>query len=138
MKTLFYCVLILFATHCFATEVTIHIKDVKVTDGDIYISAWDSEAKWIEHTNPVAWTRAKAEVPQTSITVELPEGSYAFSVYHDVDGNQQMSYNAQSLPIEPWGLSNDAPAESAPPSWDDLVVEIIGDAMTIEISLRQL
>lgn len=120
----------------YATELTVLINNVTSSEGEIYISAWDSEAKWIEHTNAVSWTRSSAAAPYTTITLELPEGHYPFSIYHDIDGNQPMTYDNQGLPTEPWGLSNDATVKDGPPKWQDLVVTVEVDRLTIEITLR--
>ncbi len=71
-----------------------------------------------------------------SIALELPAGRYAFSVYHDVDGNGQMNKNAFGLPAEPVGLSNRHVPRFGPPRYRKAEVSITADTGSIYITLN--
>ena len=67
----------------------------------------------------------------------LGEGRlYPSPVFHDVNGNGEMDTNLLGLPLEPWGVSNNAKSNFGPPSWEDIRFEIpaAGTQQTIELN----
>lgn len=47
------------------------------------------------------------------------ESVYAVSVVHDLDSNQKLKTDAFGVALEPWGVSNNAPASSfGPPTFE--------------------
>lgn len=52
------------------------------------------------------------------------EGTYAVSVVHDLDANQKVKMDAFGIALEPWGVSNNAPASSfGPPGFEQAKVD---------------
>jgi uncharacterized protein (DUF2141 family) len=51
-----------------------------------------------------------ADVIDTGLefTVELLEGEYAISLYHDVNGNNKLDTGLYGIPVEGYGFSNHA------------------------------
>ena len=135
MKTTACILALLFASNSFAAELTIKIKNVKNDVGTIYIGIFDKKENWPDG-KPFREFSTEAEVDVTTITVEIPEGRYAVSVYHDLNGNEEMDYNAIRMPKEPWGVSNDAPARFGPPKWDRMAFDVGSEPITTEFSLN--
>lgn len=135
MKATTYILALLIASSSLAAELTIKINNVKNDSGTIYIAVWDTEENWPDG-KPFREFSTSAELGVTSITVEIPEGTYAVSVYHDLNGNEQMDYNALRMPKEPWGVSNDAPARFGPPKWKRMTFDIGSEPLTTEFSLK--
>ena len=48
----------------------------------------------------------------------VPDGEYAIMVLHDLNGNEQMDFEANGMPKEDYGLSNNS-LGYAPPTWED-------------------
>lgn len=135
MKSIAYILALLIASNSLAAELTIKIKNVKNDTGTIYIAVWNQEENWPDG-EPFHALTASAESDVTTVTVEIPEGTYAVSVYHDLNGNEQMDYNALRMPKEPWGVSNDAPARFGPPKWNRMTFELGSEPFTTEFSLK--
>ncbi|MBL6715485.1 MAG: DUF2141 domain-containing protein [Pseudomonadales bacterium] len=67
-------------------------------------------------------------------TFELPGGTYAVGVFHDVDGDEALSKNFLGIPKEPFGFSNNVRGRFGPPSFKDASISITGK-MAITIAL---
>ncbi len=61
----------------------------------------------------------------------LQPGRYAIRVFHDVDGDGQMSTNPFGIPTEPFAFSNDARGAFGPAAWSDAAFEVAGEAATV-------
>ena len=70
---------------------------------------------------PVAKGTAKAEFKN------LPPGTYAISVYHDVNNNNKMDANFIGVPKEQTGASNNAKGKMGPPAFKDAKFALTGD-----------
>ena len=50
---------------------------------------------------------------------DIPEGTYAVSIFHDENDNGKMDTNFLGIPSEDYGCSNDASGFLGPPKWED-------------------
>ncbi|MCY4129219.1 MAG: DUF2141 domain-containing protein [Gammaproteobacteria bacterium] len=135
MKSIAILLTLLVATSSFAAELVIKIKNVKDDTGTVYIAIWTDEESWPDG-KPFRELNTTAELDVTTVRVEIPEGTYAVSVYQDVNDNGEMDYNALRMPKEPWGVSNDAPARFGPPKWKRMIFEVGSEPFTAELSLK--
>ena len=135
MKTIAYVLAMLVTSSSFAAELVIKIKNVKHDASTIYIAIFANEENWPDG-EPFRALSTPAETDVTTVSVEIPEGTYAVSVYQDINGNGQMDYNALRMPKEPWGVSNDAPARFGPPKWKRMTFHLGSEPFTAEFSLK--
>ncbi|UUZ49269.1 DUF2141 domain-containing protein [Massilia sp. B-10] len=49
---------------------------------------------------------------------DLPEGEYAFAVYHDANANGQMDKNLLGIPTEDYAFNNNAVGKMGPPKFE--------------------
>lgn len=136
MKFLTAILCLIFATSGLAAELTIKIKNVAESNGVIYIALWQDESEWPDGTHTIGMRR-DAQAPETTLTIEVEEGTYAISVFHDLNGNAKMDRNLMRMPKEAWGVSNDVPARFGPPEWEKMTFEVGADGYTAELSLNQ-
>lgn len=67
---------------------------------------------------------------------EIPDGTYAISVYHDENDNDEFDRVFGMIPKEDYGNSNNVPPRFGPPKWEDALFEIKDDKITqIEIKI---
>ncbi len=135
MKTIAYISATFFALHAFAAEIVIKIQEIKKTEGVILVALYDNADNW-PAGEPFRALQVDVQTPETTVFIEVPEGTYAVSVLQDLNGNGAMDYNAIRMPKEPWGVSNDAPARFGPPKWDRMRFEVTAEGRTVELSLR--
>ena len=85
-------------------EVTILVSGIGDPVGNIVVTAFDNDDDWLE--KPVVEESIALSEGMESplpITLSLAPGSYAFQVYHDLDGNGEMKTNFIGIPKEPTG-----------------------------------
>lgn len=70
------------------------------------------------------------------IVDDLPFGTYAVLVHHDVNGNGKMERHWYGKPKEPSGVSNDPPPRMGPPKFDAAKFEFKEDQQTIVIAVK--
>jgi uncharacterized protein (DUF2141 family) len=66
---------------------------------------------------------------------DLPPGTYAVAVAHDVNVNHKVDKNFMGIPKEQWGMSNNPHALIKAPSFNTAHFEIKSD-MEIHVSLQ--
>jgi uncharacterized protein (DUF2141 family) len=67
---------------------------------------------------------------------EVPDGRYAVSVAHDVNGNGKVDANMVGQPTEPWGTTNAVRPRFRPPRFDEAAITISGDAAVRTITVQ--
>jgi uncharacterized protein (DUF2141 family) len=67
---------------------------------------------------------------------DVPEGTYAVSIGHDVNGNKRVDTNFIGLPIEQWGVSNNAQPTLRAPRFDEASFKVAADAKEVVIDIK--
>ncbi len=70
----------------------------------------------------------KATVTFTNVT----PGVYAITLFHDKNGNKQMDFEANGMPIEMYGVSNNV-MSFGPPQWSDAKFDVEEEALVFDI-----
>lgn len=113
---------------------TVHVKNLKNTDGKLEITLFDSESSFLQKG-----IQQVVQIEDRSIvTIQfkgLVQGIYAISVVHDEDGNGEMNTGFLGIPIEDYGFSNNAKGRFGPPSFEQTKFQISGDQQ-IEININ--
>ncbi len=80
----------------------------------------------------------KPEAKKGSCTFQgYKPGTYAVSVMHDLNGNDDLDTSMVGRPQEPWGVSNDAPPHRfSPPEFDECSFKYEGGKKVIKIKLQ--
>lgn len=121
-------------TNAEAADLTIEVSGVAEAKGDVFVSLFNKAEGWMR--KGVAAGMAKAEIGSVKVSFpNLPEGDYAASVIHDVNGNKKLDANAIGMPIEPYGFSNDAAGNFGPPTYEQAKFKLGPDATSIKIKL---
>ena len=87
------------------------------------------------------YLRVVAGIQQNTATLVfpgLPQGSYAVTVFHDENGNNDLDHNFLHMPAEPLGFSNGFKLSlfSGMPSFDKLRFAFGANAESLEISVK--
>ncbi len=100
---------------------TVNITGIKSIKGNVYVYLYTSEEGF-----PIKISKAnsfkKAKVISNSVTVylkNLKPGTYAVSVYQDIDTNGKINQNFLGIPKEPVGVSNNVESFMGPPKYED-------------------
>jgi len=118
-------------------ELTINITGIKENKGVIRVGVFKTEADYKQKANQFRQGSYPAE--GKSITVKyqnVPPGTYAIIVYHDINNNDQNDSNAIGIPKEPFGFSNNiVPGISLPP-FDKTNFEVVDKNITLDVGLQ--
>ena len=76
-----------------------------------------------------------AGAQQLHFDTDLPPGTYAVSVYEDLNGNRKLDRNMLGIPREPVGVSNNPPAHLGPPRFIECSFRVGDSAQTISITM---
>jgi uncharacterized protein (DUF2141 family) len=68
--------------------------------------------------------------------VDITQGTYAISCFHDKNGNGQMDFEPTGKPLEPFGVSNNK-ITNGKPQWSDAKFEVSGSPLYFNIKLRR-
>lgn len=89
--------------------VLIQISGLRVKTGTVYVSIYNDKELFLKvgketRTNTISICE-KDTLISTSMC-SLSSGWYAVALYHDEDNNKRMNTGLLSIPLEPFGLSN--------------------------------
>jgi acyl-CoA reductase-like NAD-dependent aldehyde dehydrogenase/uncharacterized protein (DUF2141 family) len=76
-----------------------------------------------------------ANAQHLRIDTDLPAGTYAVTVYEDLNGNHKLDHNLIGIPREPAGASNNPAVRFGPPKFDECSFHLGDTAQTININL---
>ncbi len=62
----------------------------------------------------------------------IPQGTYALLVMHDVNDNGKMDFDANGIPLESFGASGNG-LSYGPPSWQETKFDFTGDSTKMEL-----
>lgn len=119
---------------------TVKITNIQNTKGQIGCSLFASEEGF-----PSEPDKAKAQMfvrhdgkTATCTFKDVTPGSYAVSVMHDENKDGELETSMVGRPQEPWGVSNDVPAERfGPPKYDRATFKYTGAAKSIKVKLQR-
>jgi uncharacterized protein (DUF2141 family) len=61
-------------------------------------------------------------------------GTYGISLFQDKNGNKQMDFDVNGMPLEPYGISNNI-MSFGPPQWSDAKFEVGNEPIEMEIRM---
>ncbi|MDX2216533.1 MAG: DUF2141 domain-containing protein [Oculatellaceae cyanobacterium bins.114] len=126
-------------------NLTIQVENLRNQEGNICFKVF-SGSRGFPNDNDSAVQRtcvAIASIPTENpddplqYTFEnLTSGTYAVAIYHDSNGDEVLNRGTFGAPIEGYGFSNDAPADTGPARFEDAIFLVAGPETTVPIQMR--
>lgn len=124
-------ILVLNAQNTIEVEVT----NFDSNKGEVFIGLYNAEKAFLENE----YKGGKVEIKNKKAVFtfkDIPDGTYAVSVFHDEDGNGKLTTNVLGIPKESYGASNNAKGTLGPPKWKNAKFEVRnGELVKQKISL---
>ncbi len=101
-------------------ELTIQVTGIRTSSGQILYSLYNGESGFPDDPNK-AYRKGALPVKGSQLThtfTNLPAGSYAISLIHDVNGNNKLDKNKMGIPTEGCAFSNNAMGAFGPPKFN--------------------
>ncbi len=116
-------------------DLTLTITNIKDIEGTLEIGIYNNGEYFMEKGK--TFRSASVEVKSDSEMVvikDLPKGTYAISMYHDINSNDKCDRNFFGIPEEPYAFSNNFKPRFSAPTFKDCEFSISSDH-SMEISL---
>lgn len=118
-----------------ALDVEVHLNQAGA-GGSVRIALCPGEMAYEKEEGCIART-----VPATGSKVllhvtDLPPGTYAVKVFHDVNDNSKLDTNWMGIPNEPYGFSNDAAGTFGPPGFKEASFVVGPGRSSIRINVK--
>ena len=118
-----------------AADLTIQVDDVKAATGSVLVAVFNSEGTFLKAAAKSGG--APATLNGTTVVIgDLPEGDYAFAVYHDANANGKMDSNLVGIPTEDYAFSNNAAGNMGPPTFDAARFSLPAAGAALTVSVR--
>jgi uncharacterized protein (DUF2141 family) len=116
---------------------TIVVEGVNSDVGNVGVLVFNSDKGWAEdRTAALKDIVVPAHSGTVTVTVpNLPAGTYAVSLIHDVNKNHKLDKNFIGKPKEQWGLSNNPHAVLTAPAYSKCKFSLQGD-MELHITMQ--
>lgn len=118
-------------------KVHVTVENLLTHQGEIHLMISNDEKHFLEPEHANFLTVATVDfVARHPIIAEVPPGSYAITVLHDLNGNHELDKTFFGMPTEPFGFSRNPKLFFGPPSYQSCVVELNPGDTALQIRLR--
>lgn len=117
----------------------VNVQNLESAEGEVHIAVYDSEEGFMDTEKRVAGLVAPVG-GKSALRVTLgplPYGTYAFAVFHDLNGNGELDRNALGIPNEPYAFSNNPRVKWRPPSFRETRFELRQPEMALDVQLKR-
>ncbi len=103
------------------SDLRIVFTNLQQAEGRLYVAVFDKKADFLQPDR----ARFQQVVPVRNtgnlevIIPGVPDGAYAISCFHDVNGNGTLDKNWLGVPTEPYCFSNNARPRFRAPRWEE-------------------
>lgn len=112
-------------------SIKVSVINVSSDNGTVGFALYNEET--FMKAAPIKATGATIENGVSTVIFEnIPAGEYAIICYHDANGNNQMDFEANGMPKEAYGTSNNS-MSFGPPQFDNSKFEVNSEDITLEI-----
>lgn len=120
-----------------AAEVVVRITGLSEPLGQVGCSLFAGPAGFPRDSSGARqmWQAADAKGVTCRFS-DVPEGTYAVSIGHDVNGNKRVDTNFVGMPTEQWGASNNARPNMRSPRFDEAMFKVAADAKEVVIDIK--
>lgn len=114
----------------------VNIVNFKSDEGKLLIALYKGSDTFMNEGK--AWQKKIGEIKNKACKVtftDLPAGEYAFSFFHDQNGNAKMDKKFFGIPKEGVGFSNNPKMTFGPPSYNQCKIVLGSGKKTVEAKL---
>lgn len=110
--------------------ITVSIDNVPSDNGKVNYALYN-KADFMKKPVQVQSSSPKGK-KSTVIFTDIAPGNYAVICFHDANSNDKMDFQANGMPLESYGVSNN-PMSFGPPIFDEAQFEVSDKDVTLEI-----
>ena len=127
------------ASCTYAADLTVVVQNIQQDTGSVMLGLFSTPEGFPKAATkgmlvPAAERDSTGRV--TMVLRDLAPGQYAVSAFHDIDGNGKLNSNLMGMPTEPYGFSNDAQGQFAPPAFEAAAITLPAQGLTIQLQVK--
>ena len=116
-------------------DLKVIVTNVKDPKGLILLGIYDSADGYLKEGKAYRFSRHKVDRNQVEIILkDIPKGTYAISLCHDVNSDKKCNTNFLGIPQEPYGFSNGFKSRFSRPLFSDCKFEM-NESRTVKVEL---
>ena len=120
-----------------AAELVVRVSGITEPLGKIGCALFANAEGFPMDSNGARQLWLTAETKGTTCRFEhVPEGAYAVSIAHDMNGNRKVDTNFLGMPSEQWGVYRNIRPTLRAPRFEEAVFKIAADAGEVMIDIR--
>ena len=109
-------------------NITLKVTNIQDAKGNMNIALFNSADGFPDGDNFIIGKHIPVNSKEFKyIFSDIPLGTYAIAVYHDLDKNGELNTNWIGIPSESYGFSYKKKGDSGSPDFDDASFELKGD-----------
>lgn len=116
--------------------IQISISDIQNEGGIMMVALFTPDDEFLEVPTYAREIPVNAESEIMVELMDIPAGTYAVSIYHDLNSNGELDTNIFGIPKEPVGFSNDYFPKFGPPKYKNAAIQFDKSEMRITINLK--
>ncbi|CAI2768211.1 DUF2141 domain-containing protein [Flavobacterium collinsii] len=136
MKKTILSVLVLgvsYFTNAQQVKMNIDVTNVQKGKGTVVVNVYDKKQNFLK---TACFTKVqKASQETIKFQVDLPRGTYAITVFQDLDNNGKLNSNWFGMPKEPVGNSTNFKPDGGAPTFNDCSIYVLKNESAIAIEL---
>lgn len=114
----------------------VRVEGVETSTGLIQVALFTAQKGFLKDEGVYRSASIQAVKGTTRVLLEdLPQGTYAVAIFHDLNENRELDKNWIGIPKEPMGFSNARMKAFGPPGFDDCRIDLTHD-MSIAVRLE--
>ncbi len=116
--------------------IVVEISGIEVSKGSVQIGLYNSKDAF--PTYGENYKGAFSAANSTGVThkfSDIPTGTYAIAVWHDVDNDKTMDKNLFGAPTEKYGFSNNKYGKFGPPDFEE-VAFVVKDGKEVKLQIN--
>jgi len=113
---------------------TVTVTGVAPNQGHVVVTLFDDKENYLKEAQVVGREKVLDSDSVDVVFPDLAVGTYAASVYHDLDDDGEMDTGMFRIPSEPVGFSNNAKGRFGPAKWKKTRFELTEDSnITVQV-----
>lgn len=119
-------------------ELVITVDNINKTKGTIWIGLYDSADNYlIKEKSILKKIDVKQKGSSQLIVENLPFGTYAVALFHDINANGEMDKNLLGIPSEPYAFSKKPKSKWRIPKFDEVKFNFSKDRQQLKTKLKK-
>jgi len=116
-----------------SANINMVITNIESNEGSIMIGLYKNADSFLKEG--FKYLKIPAQKGSIEATFkDIPTGEYAISFYHDIDSNEELNMRLGFIPVEPYGVSNNAKERFSAPKWEKAVFSVADQDVTQKMS----